>query len=81
MQFSDKQASVLFELDRRLAIADYGDDHQPIQQYNKLKTELQLNLSLEPQVIVSSKILILSLFSDSKEQNNYLYNLTGYSVE
>lgn len=63
VQFADKQASVLFDLDRRLAIAEYGDFHEPIHQYSKLKTELQLNLSLEPQLIVSSKMLTLSFLN------------------
>lgn len=67
---------MLFELDRQLALADYGDDHQPTQPYNKLKTELQLNLSLEPQIIVSSKPLtIISRSILSCKQNIYVCTL------
>lgn len=48
----DKTFAALAEIDRQLNNADFGDDHVPIDLITKLKTEFELNTSLEPDVKV-----------------------------
>lgn len=45
----DKQEAVIVDLDRRLAIADYGEDYTPTDLGQLLKSEFTLNTKLSPE--------------------------------
>lgn len=51
--FTDKQEAHLVDLDRRLAMADYGEDYIPTDLGHLLKSEFSLNTKLSPDVKVS----------------------------
>ncbi|KAL0869792.1 hypothetical protein ABMA27_006014 [Loxostege sticticalis] len=46
----DKQEAQVADLDRRLAVADYGDDYEPTEMGHLLKTEFTLNKKLSPEM-------------------------------
>lgn len=48
----DKTLARLIEIDRKLDVADFGDDHTPLDIVSKLKTELEFNTRLEPEIRV-----------------------------
>ncbi|KAK5648959.1 hypothetical protein RI129_003851 [Pyrocoelia pectoralis] len=51
LQFvKDKQSARLALVDKLLAKADYGDDYVPVDLTAKVKTELQLNTTLDPYI-------------------------------
>lgn len=49
----DKHEAQIAELDRRLAVADYGEDFEPTEMGHLLKTEFTLNTKLSPEMKVS----------------------------
>lgn len=53
----DKSTAVLAEIDAKLSAADFGDDHVPVDLVSKLKAELELNTSLEPDIKVKYIIM------------------------
>ncbi|XP_017785151.1 PREDICTED: uncharacterized protein LOC108568513 [Nicrophorus vespilloides] len=65
--FKDKQFTNLAELDLRLSKADFGEDYEPIHHTTKLKTELKLDLSLEPAVRERIEKLDLEIEEESDE--------------
>lgn len=54
----DKTLATLTEIDKKLGVADFGDEHVPLNIVDKLKTELELNTRLEPHI----KVFILQLW-------------------
>lgn len=48
----DKTLATLAKIDSELAIADFGDDHVPMDVVSKLKMQLEINTPLEPAVKV-----------------------------
>lgn len=63
----DKTLARLIEIDKKLAIADFGDDHVPLDIVSKLKTDLELNSPLEPEVkVYAVLIMILTICLISK---------------
>ncbi|KAK4878078.1 hypothetical protein RN001_010584 [Aquatica leii] len=62
----DKQYARLVELDRVLSKADYGEDYEPIDLSARLKTQLELNTNLAPDVIKRIHEL------ESETNNNYV---------
>ncbi|PZC83766.1 hypothetical protein B5X24_HaOG206923 [Helicoverpa armigera] len=53
----DKQETHLIDLDRRLALADYGEDYVPTDMGHMLKSEFVLNTKLSPEVKAKIKKL------------------------
>ncbi|VVC93310.1 unnamed protein product [Leptidea sinapis] len=53
----DKQEAQLVDLDRRLALADYGEDYTPTEIGHLLKSEFMLNMKLSPEVKAKIKQL------------------------
>uniref|UniRef100_A0A2A4K9Q5 Ribosome-binding factor A n=1 Tax=Heliothis virescens TaxID=7102 RepID=A0A2A4K9Q5_HELVI len=62
----DKQETNLVDLDRRLAMADYGEDYVPTDMGHMLKSEFILNTKLSPEVKAKIKKLEddLPIFED-----------------
>lgn len=52
MPFVDKQEAQIADLDRRLTIADFGEDYTPTEIGHMLKTEFTLNTKLSPEMKV-----------------------------
>lgn len=50
--FKDKALATIAEIDIRLAKADFGEDHVPVNLVSKLKSELELSSPLEPHIRV-----------------------------
>lgn len=46
----DKKYSIVRDVEAKLSIADYGDDHEPTQPVEKLKAQLELFTKLDPQM-------------------------------
>lgn len=45
--FTDKHYAHILDLNKRLEQADFGEDYVPIDPVSKLKSELQLSVSLD----------------------------------
>lgn len=58
----DKTLATLAEIDRKLNVADFGDDHVPVDLISKLKTEFELNTGLTSDVKVHCRSMSV-LFS------------------
>lgn len=66
----DKQEAVIVDLDRRLAIADYGEDYTPTDLGQLLKSEFTLNTKLSPEEKVTIIFIYLCLISMSNSSIN-----------
>lgn len=65
--FKDKYAVRVMELDKRLEIADFGEDYIPPDPAERLKSKLELNLSLDPKVkVVKTSLYFFEIFSGEK---------------
>lgn len=61
----DKTVATLAEIDERLKKADFGEDHVEVDLVSKLKTELELNSPLEPDIKVCSVNVSFHIISRS----------------
>lgn len=74
----DKQEALIVDLDRRLAMADYGEDYAPTDMGQLLKSEFTLNTQLSPEVKAKIKKLEdeLPIYEDPlPEMTNNVYGL------
>lgn len=53
--FKDKNALRILELEKRLEVADFGEDYLPPDPAERLKSKLELNLSLDPKIKVHTE--------------------------
>ncbi|OWR54682.1 hypothetical protein KGM_214658 [Danaus plexippus plexippus] len=73
----DRQESQTVDLDRRLAVADYGDDYTPTEIGHLLRTDFTLNTKLSPEVKAKIKQLEEKIYDSEDPIPEMTHNVYG----
>ncbi|CAG9564113.1 unnamed protein product [Danaus chrysippus] len=73
----DRQESQTVDLDRRLAIADYGEDYTPTEIGHLLRTDFTLNTKLSPEVKAKIKQLEEKIYDSEDPIPEMTHNVYG----